>query len=133
MTLDQFEQTVLRLGSDVERWPDDMRAQARALLAAEPAVRERLREWQAHEASLEQALRVDVGASAVTGAVLAGVRDRRQGVRFPSSGRLAALAALSTACGVAAGVLIARLDAVLLNARVIDLALGGGLDLLALL
>ena len=136
MKRDQFEQTVIRLGSDVEQWPDDLRDQARRVLANEPEARKFLGEWQAHDALLRKALIVDVRDSAITGTVLAGIHERKQAVLsfgFPRAGRLAVLGFLSAASGIAAGVLIARLDELMLNARIVDMALGGGIDLLTLL
>ncbi len=77
MNLERFEETLSRLGGDLTRWPAAERAEAQALIAAEP----RAAKLQAETARLDELVAAAMAPvamdSAAVGRIIAGIDHRR--------------------------------------------------------
>jgi hypothetical protein len=129
MTLNSFDEAVLRFGSDLASWPDSERQGAEALLAESAEARTLLAEEQAVQSNLTAALAVDIQAAALVARVQQSVAERRR--RGPAARirfllpMLAGGAAAALACGVALGLLLPVTPGLNPDALLVTL-LGGG-------
>lgn len=78
MTLDAFDDALLRYGSDLTRWPDDKRRRAEQLLAADAGARDLLAAEQAMTATAAAALDVPMAPAQVAARVATAVAARRE-------------------------------------------------------
>jgi hypothetical protein len=129
MTLDAFDDALLRYGSDVTRWPDDKRRRAEQLLAADAGARDLLAAEQAMTATAAAALDVPMAPAQVAARVATAVAARRERSftrwllnPFP----IAAGAAAAIALGVAVA-LLTPISAGVDSDALLVAVLGGGL------
>ena len=111
MDLERFEETLSRLGGDLKRWPPSERAQAEALIAAEP----RAAELHAQATRLDALIGATVAPVAMDaaqmGRIMAGIdRHKHRDLTLQPTRRLFAWASAAMAVflvvGFAAGVAI---------------------------
>lgn len=129
MTLDAFDDALLRLGSDLSRWPEDERRRAEVLLATNAAARTLLAEDQAMTATTAAALGVAVAPAQLAariGEAVAARRERSFARWLLNPFPMAAGAAAAVALGAAVAFLTPMAAGVDSDALLVAV-LGGGL------
>jgi hypothetical protein len=77
MNLERFEETLSRLGGDLTRWPATDRAEAEALIAAEPRAAKLRAEAAALDALIGRAVTPVAMDAAQIGRIMAGIDHRK--------------------------------------------------------
>jgi len=107
MTYNQFEQALDRFGSDLDRWPPAMRAEAEALMAGNTRARQMLSEAARLDTLLADTVRPAALDAASIGAIIAGIRtDRHREITVRPTRRLAAWSGAAMAAFLAIGFVI---------------------------
>lgn len=129
MTLAEFDDGLLRWGSDLARWPSDAGSRAAALLAASAEARDLLAEEARIAAATTAALSVPVAAGPLSARVETFVRerqDRRFWPRLLNPLPLLAGAAAALALGAALALVYPAIPGIDADALLVT-AMGGGL------
>jgi hypothetical protein len=111
MNLERFEETLSRLGGDLTRWPAAERAQAEALIAAEPQAAKLKAEAARLDALIGAAATPVAMDAAAVGRIIAGIdHNRHRDLTLQPTRRLVAWASAAMVvflvAGFAAGVAI---------------------------
>jgi len=126
MTLEEFDEALLKWGADLDRWPSTKQNAARALLDTNETAWALLEEMGGFETGLGAAMAVDVDAGIVSARVQSAVHDRvaRAGLlSLLPLRRMLGFGSLAGICGAAAAIL---LPASVSSSWFLTMALGGG-------
>lgn len=108
MTLEEFDDHLLRYGHDLNKWPAHRRTEARQLCSANDTAQSLLAEAAALTGELQQALAPNEPDSAISARVQSALQRRQarqSAFGFLPIGRLAALGSLAGLAGIVAGLL----------------------------
>ncbi|MEM9632918.1 MAG: hypothetical protein AAGA50_16425 [Pseudomonadota bacterium] len=128
MTLQEFDTGLLTWGSNLDRWPDDIRSTARRLIATDPEAHSLWQEAARFDTMLGTASSVEMSESAVVAKVQAALETRREGSalwHLLPIRQLIGFGTLAGASGAAAAILV---PAGANTGALLTLALGGGLQ-----
>lgn len=126
MTLEEFDEFLLKWGADLDRWPSTEQSAAQALLDTDKTARALLEEMGSFEAGLGAAMAVDVNAGAVSARVQAGIHDRADQSGLFSLLPLRRMLGLGSLAGVVGAAVAVILPASVDSSRFLTMALGGG-------
>ena len=127
MTLQEFDEALLRWGGDLARWPGEVRAAARILLETEPRARALRDEMTRLDADLGAAMVVDLPDGAIAAKVQAALQRRRDPVDLWSLLPLRKILALGSLAGVGGAALALVSPMAVSTGALLAIALGGGL------
>lgn len=126
MTLEEFDEGLLKWGADLDRWPSTEQSAARALLDTDKNARALLEEMGSFETGLGAAMAVDVNAGAVSARVQTKIHDRADQSGLLSLLPLWRMLGLGSLAGVVGAAVAVILPASVDSSRFLTMALGGG-------
>jgi hypothetical protein len=126
MTLEEFDEGLLKWGAALSRWPSTEQSAARALLDTDKTARALLEEMGSFETGLGAAMTVDVNAGAVSARVQTAIHDRADQPRLLSLLPLWRMLGLGSLAGVGGAAFAMILPASVDSGRFLTMALGGG-------
>jgi len=127
MTREEFSEALLRFGGNLDRWPQEARAAAQALVAADAEAARMLAEFSAFEQTVAEAVRPQPFGAAEIGAVLAAIG--REEAAWPTRGFWflgAGASAVSFAAGFALVLFVVSGSGLDLPLPLVGMALGDG-------
>lgn len=126
MTLEEFDEALLKWGPDLDRWRSIEQIAARALLDTNETARALLEEMGGFEAGLGAAMAVDIDAGIISARVQSAVHDRTDRIGLLSLLPLRRILGFGSLAGVCGAVVAMVLPASVSSSWFLTMALGGG-------